>query len=212
MDQTNPLAELDHKRRLSALGPGGLSRDRAGFDVRDVHHSHYGRICPIETPEGPNIGLIGILATYAQINQYGFIETPYRKVYHSCVVERARSAARAHAPARRRRSIRKRARSLVAAGTRSWTRRWRERSPKAGVTRASPIKPCVSDEIDYLSADEEEKFVDRAGQRAAGRRGRTSSTTACRRATAGNFVRSQPTRVDYMDVSPKQVVSASRRR
>src|SRR5262249_46145420 len=80
MDQTNPLAELTHKRRLSALGPGGLSRDRAGFEVRDVHHSHYGRICPIQTPEGPNIGLIGSLATYRQINEYGFIETPYRVV------------------------------------------------------------------------------------------------------------------------------------
>ncbi len=82
MDQTNPLAEIGHKRRLSALGPGGLSRERAGFDVRDVHHSHYGRICPIETPEGPNIGLIGNMATYAQINAYGFLETPYRKVFH----------------------------------------------------------------------------------------------------------------------------------
>ncbi|HEV2122801.1 MAG TPA: DNA-directed RNA polymerase subunit beta, partial [Chloroflexota bacterium] len=80
MDQTNPLAELTHKRRLSALGPGGLSRERAGFDVRDVHESHYGRICPVETPEGPNIGLIGSLATYGRINDYGFIETPYRKV------------------------------------------------------------------------------------------------------------------------------------
>src|SRR5690606_703992 len=80
MDQTNPLAELNHKRRLSALGPGGLSRDRAGFDVRDVHHSHYGRICPIETPEGPNIGLIGSMATYARLNDFGFIETPYRRV------------------------------------------------------------------------------------------------------------------------------------
>src|SRR5207237_2454572 len=80
MDQTNPLAELTHKLRLSALGPGGLSRDRAGFEVRDVHHSHYGRICPIETPEGPNIGLIGSLATYGRINEYGFIETPYRRV------------------------------------------------------------------------------------------------------------------------------------
>src|SRR6266511_5886077 len=80
MDQTNPLAELTHKRRLSALGPGGLSRDRAGFDVRDVHNSHYGRICPIETPEGPNIGLIGSLATYGKVNPYGFIETPYRRV------------------------------------------------------------------------------------------------------------------------------------
>jgi DNA-directed RNA polymerase subunit beta len=82
MDQTNPLAELTHKRRLSAMGPGGLSRDRAGFEVRDVHFSHYGRICPIETPEGPNIGLIGSLATYSIINEYGFIETPYRKVVH----------------------------------------------------------------------------------------------------------------------------------
>src|SRR6202022_2117172 len=81
MDQTNPLAELTHKRRLSALGPGGLSRERAGFDVRDVHFSHYGRICPIETPEGPNIGLIGSLATFAKVNDYGFIETPFRKVW-----------------------------------------------------------------------------------------------------------------------------------
>ncbi len=80
MDQTNPLAGLTHKRRLSALGPGGLSRERAGFEVRDVHPSHYGRMCPIETPEGPNIGLIGSLATFARINPFGFIETPYRKV------------------------------------------------------------------------------------------------------------------------------------
>ena len=80
MDQTNPLAELTHKRRLSALGPGGLSRDRAGFEVRDVHYSHYGRMCPIETPEGPNIGLISYLASFARINEYGFIEAPYRKV------------------------------------------------------------------------------------------------------------------------------------
>ncbi len=80
MDQNNPLAELTHKRRLSALGPGGLSRDRAGFEVRDVHYSHYGRMCPIETPEGPNIGLISYLASFARINEYGFIEAPYRKV------------------------------------------------------------------------------------------------------------------------------------
>ena len=83
MDQTNPLAELTHKRRLSAMGPRGLSRDRAGFEVRDVHFSHYGRICPIETPEGPNIGLIGSIATYGRINKYGFIETPYRRVISS---------------------------------------------------------------------------------------------------------------------------------
>ena len=83
MDQPNPLAELTHKRRLSALGPGGLNRDRASFEVRDVHYSHYARICPIETPEGPNIGLIGSLATYARINEYGFIEAPYRLIDHS---------------------------------------------------------------------------------------------------------------------------------
>src|SRR5690554_6673888 len=80
MDQTNPLAELTHKRRLSALGPGGLTRERAGFEVRDVHYSHYGRMCPIETPEGPNNGLINSLSTYAKVNQFGFIETPYRRV------------------------------------------------------------------------------------------------------------------------------------
>src|SRR5690554_7633527 len=87
MDQTNPLAELTHKRRLSALGPGGLSRERAGFEVRDVHHSHYGRMCPIETPEGPNIGLIGSLSTYGRINEYGFIEAPYRKVQDGKVTD-----------------------------------------------------------------------------------------------------------------------------
>src|SRR5207248_306262 len=87
MDQTNPLAELTHKRRLSALGPGGLSRERAGFAVRDIHPSHYGRICPVETPEGPNAGLIGSLATHARVNEYGFIETPYRRVEGGRVTE-----------------------------------------------------------------------------------------------------------------------------
>lgn len=87
MDQNNPLSELTHKRRLSALGPGGLSRERAGFEVRDVHHSHYGRMCPIETPEGPNIGLIGSLATFARVNEYGFIETPYRQVKNGIVTD-----------------------------------------------------------------------------------------------------------------------------
>src|SRR5437762_10929373 len=89
MDQTNPLAELTHKRRLSALGPGGLSRERAGFDVRDVHHSHYGRICPIETPEGPNIGLMGSLAIFARVNEYGFIETPFRRVFSTMPADKA---------------------------------------------------------------------------------------------------------------------------
>ena len=103
MDQTNPLAEIGHKRRLSALGPGGLSRERAGFDVRDVHHSHYGRICPIETPEGPNIGLIGNLATFGQINPYGFIETPYRRVYHALPANSTNFVGRILADGRERR-------------------------------------------------------------------------------------------------------------
>jgi DNA-directed RNA polymerase subunit beta len=90
MDQTNPLSEITHKRRLSALGPGGLTRERAGFEVRDVHPTHYGRICPIETPEGPNIGLINSLATYARVNQYGFIETPYRSVKDKQVTDEVR--------------------------------------------------------------------------------------------------------------------------
>jgi DNA-directed RNA polymerase subunit beta len=107
MDQNNPLAGLTHKRRLSALGPGGLSRDRAGMEVRDVHPSHYGRMCPIETPEGPNIGLIGSLASYGRINPFGFIETPYRKV----------------------------------------------------------VKGVVTDQIDYLTADDEDGVRHRAGQR-----------------------------------------------
>ena len=87
MDQTNPLSEITHKRRLSALGPGGLSRERAGFEVRDVHPTHYGRICPIETPEGPNIGLISSLSCFARINEYGFIESPYRKVKNSRILD-----------------------------------------------------------------------------------------------------------------------------
>ena len=108
MDQTNPLSEITHKRRLSALGPGGLTRERAGFEVRDVHPTHYGRICPIETPEGPNIGLINSLATFARVNQYGFIETPYRVVeagrvsdevvYHSAIDEGQYTIAQANAP------------------------------------------------------------------------------------------------------------------
>ena len=157
MDQTNPLAELTHKRRLSALGPGGLSRERAGFDVRDVHPCHYGRICPIETPEGPNIGLIGSLATYGKINQYGFIETPYRKVRKlvshrdnktdaigqmlaETLVVRPMAARRSPGPA--------------PPSTRSCGRRSRTNKVVGRARRARSSRT----EIEYLSADEEEKF------------------------------------------------------
>jgi len=152
MDQTNPLAELTHKRRLSALGPGGLSRERAGFEVRDVHHSHYGRMCPIETPEGPNIGLIGSLSTYARVNQYGFIETPYRKV--------------------------------------------------------DKEKGIVTNEIVYLAADEEDEYVIAQANAPLDEEGHFK--TARVNARRGHEILVVPSSdVDYMDVSPKQVVSVA---
>ena len=150
MDQTNPLAEITHKRRLSALGPGGLTRERAGFEVRDVHTSHYGRICPIETPEGPNIGLINSLATYARINKYGFIETPYRKV-------------------------------------------------EAGK---------VTDEVVYLSAIEEDKYtIAQANAEMNDNNLLVGDLINCRK--GGGLVMSKPESVEYIDVSPKQLVSVA---
>ena len=150
MDQINPLAELTHKRRLSALGPGGLSRERAGFEVRDVHPSHYGRICPIETPEGPNIGLIASLATFARVNDFGFIETPYRKV------EKGR----------------------------------------------------VTATIDYLTADREEQFtVAQANAQIDDKGHFVTDKVSCR--CKGDFIDVEPGKVDYMDVSPKQLVSVA---
>ena len=150
MDQINPLAELTHKRRLSALGPGGLSRDRAGFEVRDVHPSHYGRICPVETPEGPNIGLIASLATFACINDFGFLETPYRKVENGRVTEH----------------------------------------------------------IDYLTADREEAFIIAQANSPFDEKGKfTTDRVVCR--GKGDFIDVEPARVDYMDVSPKQLVSVA---
>jgi DNA-directed RNA polymerase subunit beta len=150
MDQTNPLAELTSKRRLSALGPGGLSRERAGFDVRDVHHSHYGRICPIETPEGPNIGLIGSLATFGRVNELGFIESPYRRV-------------------------------------------------KEG---------RVTTDVIYLAADEEERYaIAQANAELDGNSHLVGERIYCRKGDGFELV--EPTRVDFMDVSPKQVVSVA---
>jgi len=150
MDQTNPLSEITHKRRLSALGPGGLSRERAGFEVRDVHPSHYGRICPIETPEGPNIGLINSLATYSKVNNYGFIETPYRKV----------------------------------------------------------VKSKVTSEIVYLSAMDEEKYtIAQANETLKSDGSFERSLVSCRK--SGDFLMVDPDLVDFIDVSPKQLVSVA---
>ncbi|MFQ5991338.1 MAG: DNA-directed RNA polymerase subunit beta [Nitrospiraceae bacterium] len=150
MDQTNPLAEITHKRRLSALGPGGLTRERAGFEVRDVHPSHYSRICPIETPEGPNIGLITSLATYARINDFGFIEAPYRKVHRG----------------------------------------------------------RVTDEIEFLSAIEGERYhIAQANSKLDGGGRLVSETISARH--SGDFITATPEKIEYMDVSPKQVVSVA---
>jgi DNA-directed RNA polymerase subunit beta len=151
MDQTNPLAGLTHKRRLSALGPGGLSRDRAGMDVRDVHPSHYGRMCPIETPEGPNIGLIGSLASYGRVNAFGFIETPYRRV----------------------------------------------------------VDGKVTDEVEYLSADEEDKHVIAQANEMLDAQGNFVNAKVLVRKKGGEVDLFDPSDVDYMDVSPRQMVSVA---
>src|SRR5450432_3664737 len=151
MDQTNPLSEITHKRRLSALGPGGLSRERAGFEVRDVHPTHYGRMCPIETPEGPNIGLIGYLASFGRINRFGFIETPYRKV------EKGR----------------------------------------------------VSDEIAYLAADDEDEYVIAQANARVDEQGNFLEERVLVRSGRGEIDYVAPGEVDYMDVSPKQLVSVA---
>ena len=150
MDQTNPLSEITHKRRVSALGPGGLTRERAGFEVRDVHPTHYGRICPIETPEGPNIGLINSLSTYAKINKYGFIESPYKKVKNA----------------------------------------------------------IVEDKIEYLSAMEETKYTIAQANSKVDENGKiTEDLVSCRQNL--NFILSKPENIDYIDVSPKQLVSVA---
>jgi DNA-directed RNA polymerase subunit beta len=151
MDQTNPLAGLTHKRRLSALGPGGLSRERAGFEVRDVHPSHYGRMCPIETPEGPNIGLIGSLSSYARVNPFGFVETPYRKVSNG----------------------------------------------------------VVTDQIDYLTADEEDRHVIAQANTPLQPDGTMAESRVLVRRKGGEVDYIPPDEVDYMDVSARQMVSVA---
>ncbi|MFM2105182.1 MAG: hypothetical protein RL338_214, partial [Chloroflexota bacterium] len=205
MDQTNPLAELTSKRRLSALGPGGLSRERAGFDVRDVHHSHYGRICPIETPEGPNIGLIGSLATYGRINTYGFIETPYRKVRRTVSWDDP-SIGELEAGAD---VVGKDGARILAAGERFSAAAIAEL--KRRKETAFPIAPVVTDDIEYLSADdEEEHYVAQANAALVehdGHRHFAGDRVPSR--YRDSFPEARPGQIEYMDVSPKQVVSVA---
>jgi DNA-directed RNA polymerase subunit beta len=202
MDQTNPLAELTSKRRLSALGPGGLSRERAGFDVRDVHHSHYGRICPIETPEGPNIGLIGSLATFGRINDYGFIETPYRKVKRTVAWDDpalTSYTAGGDVVARGGVVVVKKGEQLTAAAAAEL---------KKHKALAQPIRPVVTDEIVYLAADEEEEhYVAQANSRLDEQGHFITDRVPCRH--RDQFPEVAPDRIEYMDVSPKQVVSVA---
>jgi DNA-directed RNA polymerase subunit beta len=202
MDQTNPLAELTSKRRLSALGPGGLSRERAGFDVRDVHHSHYGRICPIETPEGPNIGLIGSLATFGRINPYGFIETPYRKVNRTVAWDDPDIARREAGVD----LIGKDGKVVLKAG---------ERLNEAAIAelkrqkaQAFQIRPIVTAEIEYLAADEEEEhYVAQANAELDAEGHFVRDRIPCRH--RDQFPEARPNQIEYMDVSPKQVVSVA---
>ena len=202
MDQTNPLAELTSKRRLSALGPGGLSRERAGFDVRDVHHSHYGRICPIETPEGPNIGLIGSLATYGRINSYGFIETPYRKVKRTVAWDegdlRAFQAG-TDLVAKDGTVVLKKGAAFDAGA---------QAELKKQKALAFPIRPIVTDDIEYLPADEEEQHhVAQANAVLDEDRHFVADRIPSR--YQDTFPEARPDQIEYMDVSPKQVVSVA---
>jgi DNA-directed RNA polymerase subunit beta len=202
MDQTNPLAEITHKRRLSAMGPGGLSRDRAGFDVRDVHYSHYGRICPIETPEGPNIGLIGSLATYGRINPYGFIETPYRKVYRELKISDSRLVGRGLY-----RSVATGEGKVLAEAGSILNKKIISAFKKAGIN-AVPIKPFASDDIVYLTADQEEKNIVAQANTALDELGQfTGSRIEAR--VEDRYVFVDPDRVDYMDVSTMQIFGVS---
>jgi DNA-directed RNA polymerase subunit beta len=192
MDQTNPLSEVTHKRRLSALGPGGLSRERAGFEVRDVHASHYGRICPIETPEGPNIGLISSLATFARINEYGFIESPYKRVENGKVIDHYRVVRVGGGPFKLGQII---------------TGQELERINKELVA-AKKAKVEVEPHATYLTAWEEERYIIAQANAKVGKNGRLAEDRVIARA-GGDFVTVERERVDYMDISPKQLVSVA---
>lgn len=202
MDQTNPLAELRHKRTLSALGPGGLRRERAGFDVRDVHHSHYGRICPIETPEGPNIGLIGRLASFSRVNEYGFIETPYRKVFRTMPADDERLEGRTL----RSNVVDPKSEEVLFKTGELIDAKMLKRISKTG--NPVDIAPYVSDQFDYLSADAEDKYViAQANAPLTEAKEFVRERVSCR--YHSGFIFSTPDAVDYMDVAPHQVVGIS---
>src|SRR6187551_916429 len=205
MDQTNPLAELTNKRRLSALGPGGLSRERAGFDVRDVHPSHYGRMCPIETPEGPNIGLIGSLATYGKINRHGFIETPYRKV-RRFVGSRDKQGDALGQVLAEDLALTDGGKPVAKTGASIDDKIWGQiKDAKVAQVR---IRPVVTEEIVYLDASEEEKFHIAQANAALDDANRFTEERVLVR-YKDKFLEESVDVIDYMDVSPKQIVSVA---
>jgi len=201
MDQTNPLAELEHKRRLSAMGPGGLSRERAGFDVRDVHRTHYGRICPIATPEGPNIGLVGHLASYARINSYGFIETCFRKVIHDLPND-GRSAIGEIL----RQDISDTAGRLVARKGDKVTAELAQKLKGLNELEQIAVIPHATDQIEWLDAFEEEKHITTAATTPIDEKGYFLGERAEVR-QHGNPKLEVVEKIDYMDVSPQQIIS-----
>ena len=202
MDQTNPLAELTHKRRLSALGPGGLNRERAGFDVRDVHYSHYGRICPIETPEGPNIGLIGSLATYGRLNEFGFIKTPYRVVRRELEPGDAELIGRELAE-----DVEDAGGAVIARAGEAVDKALAKRI--AAVNEAPvPVRPFVSGEVVELTADEErDSVIAQANSEIDGDGYFRAERIEVR--MGPDFDERPPADVDYIDVSPRQIVSVA---
>ncbi|MEA3346140.1 MAG: DNA-directed RNA polymerase subunit beta [Chloroflexota bacterium] len=204
MEQTNPLAELAHKRTLSALGPGGLHRRRAGFEVRDVHRTHYGRICPLETPEGPNIGLIGRLATYARVNDYGFIETPYRKVKRNVPSTREALMGRTL----REDVIAPGDGQIVAEAGARVDGKLAEAIVGLGLDREIAVRPYVTDDIEYLSADEEDRYTIAQVNAELDERGQFAQERVSAR-RGEDFLFEHIDRIDYMDVSPKQIVGVS---
>jgi DNA-directed RNA polymerase subunit beta len=204
MEQTNPLAELTHKRTLSALGPGGLRRERAGFDVRDVHYSHYGRICPIETPEGPNIGLIGRLATYARVNSLGFVETPYRKVTHA--VEPTVEALTGQTL--KEDVVHPESGEVVAEAGTEVTPDLAGRIATLDLRDEVSIVPVVSGESVYLSADKEDRSAVAQASAELDERGHFVQPRVSAR-HADSFLFAAPEKIDYIDVAPSQIVGIS---
>ncbi len=203
MEQANPLAELTHKRTLSALGPGGLRRERAGFEVRDVHHSHYGRICPIETPEGPNIGLIGRLATYGRVNKYGFIETPYRSVRNTIPGDSDELVG--HDAFNN--IVNPETGEIIVPAGEEITAKLAKEIKKAGIAEVS-VKPFVLNDIVYMSADEEDHYtIAQANARIDDRGQFADKRVSSRRNQQFRF--SSVQRIDYIDVAPRQIVGIS---